>query len=158
MGREVRMVDPTWEHPKKPNGRYTPLMNRSYLKSAQEDWDTNYDETVRQVSKYYQDFKAFHDDYGNRPNDSSYMPDFGDKATHYCMYEDTSEGTPISPAFETPEELAHWLADTNASSMGPLTASYEQWLATIKQGWAVSGVFTPETGFISGVEFNGVKE
>jgi len=57
------------------------------------------------------------------------------------MWETTSEGSPISPVFETPEELAQWLADNNASSFGSCTATYEQWLKMIKDsGWAMSAV------------------
>jgi len=56
------------------------------------------------------------------------------------MYENTSEGTPISPPFETPEELARWLADNNASAFGGMTATYEQWLATCKGLYAPSMV------------------
>lgn len=47
------------------------------------------------------------------------------------MWETTSEGSPISPVFETPEALAHWLADTGASSFGWMTSSYEGWLGKI---------------------------
>ena len=67
------------------------------------------------------------------------------------MYEDTSEGTPISPAFQTPEELAHWLADTNASAFGNDGASYEAWLRIARGGWAPSMVFTTDGGLQSGV-------
>lgn len=86
------------------------------------------------------------------PNPEYYMPEWTpEEATHYMMYENTSEGTPISPAFATPEELARWLADTGASSFADITATYEQWLATIKRGWAVSAVMD-SNGFRSGVE------
>lgn len=37
------------------------------------------------------------------------------------MWEDTSEGSPMSPVFATREELARWLAN------------YDQWLAIIKE-------------------------
>lgn len=67
------------------------------------------------------------------------------------MYENTSEGTPISPVFETPEALARWLADNNASAFGGMGATYEQWLATCREGFAPSAVFSPSTGMISGV-------
>lgn len=53
---------------------------------------------------------------------------------------------------ETPEALARWLADNNASSFGDMGATYDQWLATIKHGWAISMVFTPDMGIVSGVE------
>lgn len=57
-------------------------------------------------------------------------------------------GTPISPAFETPEELARWLVDNNASAFAGETASYEGWLRICKGGFAPSAVLTvrPEGG------------
>lgn len=73
------------------------------------------------------------------------------KGPGWQMWQTVSEGSPISPVFKTPEELAQWLADTGASSFGRNTATYEQWFAMIKQGWAPSAVSTPETGIISGV-------
>ena len=55
------------------------------------------------------------------------------------MWEDVSEGSPISPIFKKPEELARWLADNGASAMGSQTATYEQWLKMIKVGSSPSG-------------------
>ena len=66
------------------------------------------------------------------------------------MYEDTTEGTPISPAFETPEELARWLADTGASAFGSLTATYDEWLNMIKRGSSVSAAII-DGRLVSGV-------
>lgn len=74
------------------------------------------------------------------------------------MWENTSEGSPISPVFDTPEKLARWLADTNASAFGGRGASYENWLAMISEGSAFTAVFTPATGeTMSGVEYRGKK-
>lgn len=70
------------------------------------------------------------------------------------MWETTSEGSPISPVFATPEELARWLADTGASSFGSNGASYDQWLAMINEGWAPTAI-GDEKGLRSGVEFVG---
>lgn len=43
---------------------------------------------------------------GPRPDASDYMPDWPEaERTHYQMYENTSEGTPISPVMATPEDL-----------------------------------------------------
>lgn len=158
MGREVRMVPKEWDHPRKYDGSFIPLMPREDLKGSQDEWDKNRNEILTGISAYYKTLEEFENDYGGRPDDSEYMPDFGDTAIYYCMYEDVSEGTPISPAFETPEELAHWLADTNASSIANRTASYESWLGTIKQGWALSAICTSKGEAISGVEFNAVSE
>lgn len=121
MGREVRMIPPGWEHPRKANGRYRPLWPVELYMQAVAEWDAGE--------------SGCHEP----PNSDDYMPAFPDgTATHYCMYEDTTEGTPISPGFGTPEALARWLADTGASAFGAQTATYEQWLAMIRQGWAHS--------------------
>lgn len=70
----------------------------------------------------------------------------------YQMWETTSEGSPISPVMESPDDLAHWLADNNASAFGSDTASYDQWLAMIQgPGWAPSAIGRPGVGLESGV-------
>ncbi len=90
---------------------------------------------------------------GQRPHRDDYMPNWPEsERTHLMMYEDTSEGTPISPAFATPEELARWLTDNGASAFGDSTGSYEGWLRAAQGGWAPSAVFTPQTGLVSGVD------
>lgn len=85
----------------------------------------------------------FDENYGEKPDPQWYMPDWKDEErTHLMMYENTSEGTPLSPAFETPEELARWLTDNGASSFGAMTATYEQWLGMCRSGWAPSAIMT----------------
>jgi hypothetical protein len=73
------------------------------------------------------------------------------------MWETTSEGSPISPVFKTPERLARWLADNRASACGAETATYEQWLGMVRGGWAPSMV-GGSGGMRSGVEFIGDAE
>ncbi len=73
------------------------------------------------------------------------------------MWETTSEGSPMSPIFDTPEELAGWLADNEASSFGPMTATSEEWLRMIAgPGSAPSAVLTVNADgsgrMVSGVE------
>lgn len=156
MGREVRMVPKGWEHPKDARGRYIPLLKGPFSKELAdweegcihfeageiEDWEPN--ATVKKwkpKSEAALNKASYAEWAGGCPNPFHYMPEWPEgEATMYCMYEDTSEGTPISPAFATPEELARWLADTGASAFGGMTATYEQWLATCKAGWAVSAV------------------
>ena len=68
------------------------------------------------------------------------------KGDGWQMWETTSDGSPISPVFATPEELATWLADTRASSFGPITNDYDTWLKMIVgSGWAPSAVLSPGT-------------
>lgn len=73
------------------------------------------------------------------------------------LWETVSEGSPISPVFETPEDLAEWMSSP-AYTWGVNRhgqPSYEQALAFIKAGWAPSFVSTSETGLVSGVEYAG---
>lgn len=52
----------------------------------------------------------------------------------YQMWETTSEGSPISPVFKTPESLALWCVK---NPYYPGSATFEQWMAFIKgPGWA----------------------
>lgn len=154
MGREVRRVPENWQHPKKDNGRYVPLLGRSFAAELA-DWDeqkAKWDEGLRRdysvslndvawKAREPDDGDSFDDWHGERPQVEDYMPDWPDaERTHLQMYEDTTEGTPISPVMATAEELARWLADNNASAFAGQTASYESWLATIKRGWAPSAV------------------
>jgi len=67
------------------------------------------------------------------------------------MWEETSEGSPISPVFKTAKQLAKWLEDNNASAMGSDTATKEEWLSTIKSKGVTSGVI------IDGEMMSGVK-
>lgn len=44
----------------------------------------------------------------------------------FQLWETTSEGSPISPVFETLDELCEW-CDGNATTFGSLKASKEEW-------------------------------
>jgi len=129
MGREVRKVPASWQHPKDARGRFVPLHGSSIRKVTEEF----------EAKKEAEGWDAAMAYFGRRPYAEDYMPDWSDaERTHLMMYETCSEGTPLSPAFGTPEELARWLADNNASAFGQKTASYEQWLRTIRAGGAPS--------------------
>ena len=69
----------------------------------------------------------------------------------YQLWETTTEGSPVSPVFATPEELAEWLEFNKISSFAHMTCSYDQWLEFIKgPGWAPSAIIT-SNGLKSGV-------
>lgn len=155
MGREVRMVPENWVHPRNEKGDYEPL----------------HDNLCKRVSDYYRelamwnigycsDFSTYpelsfkkkdeteeaysFDGWSGGPLDpKDYMPDWAPEGrTHLQMYETCTEGTPISPVMKTPEELAQWLTDNNASAFGYEGATYDQWLSTIQRGFAVSAMMT----------------
>ena len=55
----------------------------------------------------------------------------------YQLWETTSEGSPLTPVFATPEDLAHYCADNNVSSFGNRGESYETELEFITgTAWA----------------------
>lgn len=111
---------------------------------------------VRDADHLYELLTAQHET--KRPDPADYMPVFPEgTATGWCMYETTSEGTPISPVFETPEDLARWLADNGASAFGSSTATYEQWLSMARAGWAPSAVVSGNV-LQSGVGFVASRE
>lgn len=69
----------------------------------------------------------------------------------YQLWSTTTEGTPMSPVFDTPEKLAKWLSDNNASSFGHTTATYDQWLKFINgPAWCPSFILDNK-GIRSGV-------
>lgn len=139
MGREIRRVRPDWVHPHGVTG-YKPLQDgyrqalAGFRAMAEADG-----------------IEAALESYGGGPLSDDYMPDWAEaEATHYQMYENTTEGTPISPVFATPEEVARWCADNGASACGSMTATYDEWLAKARGGYAPT--FVIENGVLrSGV-------
>lgn len=68
----------------------------------------------------------------------------------YQLWETVSEGSPVSPVFDTPEDLARWLV-RNPHGIDKGT-SYETWLAFIRgPGWA------PSMALESGIVKSGVS-
>jgi len=129
MGREIRRVPPGWEHPRDRKGNYRPLYNRTY-DEALADW------------REYEDVDP-------EPNPEYYRPAFAEgEATHYQVYEDVSEGTPVSPVFATLNEVEEWLVEQGHS----VEAAH----AFCECGWAPSMVmFTTSGGkrvLVSGID------
>lgn len=151
MGREVRRVAANWEHPKDSiRGGYKGRFEGDRYLNELEDWEDSYKENGLQETL---------DDYGPPPEKEDYMPSWTEEEkTHYQMYENTSEGTPISPVMDSIESLAHWLADNKASAFAGETATYDEWLSMCTQGYAPSAVYTPNTGLISGVKAAGMEK
>lgn len=128
MGREVRRIPKDWVHP--PDRA---LFDGKDLADDLARWDKeaaawNRGEFPEYVSAENQEV-SYAEWAGDRPNPDSYMPVWTpEEATHLMMYETCSEGSPISPAMETVEELARWLADTKASIFGSNSADYDTWM------------------------------
>jgi hypothetical protein len=165
------MVPAKWQHPTmwgtdyktgKPRLQFKPLFGGSWSEDASEwdeenaQWERGYEKdsiiNSQWKPKETDRHETFEEWSGPRPKQEDYMPEWGPgEAPYLMMYEDTSEGTPLSPAFSTPEELARWLADRGTSSFADNTATYEQWLFVCRGGFAPSAVLDAN-GLRSGVE------
>ncbi len=122
MGREVRRVAANWEHPKDEDGCHIPLLKRRFY-----DDESGDDET-------------------------EFMPNWSDdERTHYQWYEDTTEGTPLSPPFATKAELVDYIVKTGDPVYGAITR--EQAENFVEEEWAPTFVSTPETGLIGGMQW-----
>ena len=149
MGREIRRVPKDWEHPKNDAGNFIPLYDESY-KQASEAWmkdlndfenDVDGDKTTA-LKEYKTEF--YWDWNGPPPNKQSYRPEFISKPACYQIYENVSEGTPVSPVFETETKMIEWLIEK-----GYTEKSAKEF---VKMGHAFSMMFSPSTGMVPGIQ------
>ena len=113
MCREVRKVPKDWIHPRgwiHDNKQYTPLYNETYEKACEEYSCTNYTPKPEKYVTY------------DKYDDSI--------CTHFQLYETTSEGTPLSPVFETLEELIDY-ATENCTVFADYKVSKTEWIKMI---------------------------
>lgn len=155
MGREIRRVPQNWEHPKNDNDVYQPMYEREYAE-AMAKWIENHNLWTRgehpdQKKDYLRKYKYFAEWDGNPPNIEYYNTYYTkEEANWYQLYETVSEGTPVSPPFETKEELAEYLAENgdfwyqaDQKSKNPFGSfrtkpTIEQARSLVETGWAMS--------------------
>ena len=118
MGREIRKVPANWDHPFKEDRygctRYQPMYDRTYQEACA-DWLSDFDR-IRSggMDKFERDCYANVCDWASEntaPSPEYYRPWSDEEAIWFQVWETVSEGTPVSPAFETQEELIQYLAD-----------------------------------------------
>jgi len=120
MGRIIRRVPPNWNHPKKEvytmtgkEMRYQPMYSRSF-DDAYDEWRKDYD---RVKAGNLTDFErecfpnGFIDWLMDSPTPDAryYEPFTSGEATWFQVWETVSEGTPVTPPFETEDELVDYL-------------------------------------------------
>ena len=124
MGREIRRVPLGWEHPKRSDGRYQPLYDEDF-ESAEREWkedaarwaDGTHEDLVGHP-EFKREFPAYEDWAGGPPDPAYYRKRkwTPEEATCWQYYETVSEGTPLSPVFETAEALVRWLVEVEGHS------------------------------------------
>ena len=151
MGREIRHVPVNWEHPKDSRGVYKPLMDNyidslGYWKERVEEFISKMTEIITTgktivYKREFTDVKKLYDYYTedrelNPPNIELYIPE----GPWFQLYENVSDGTPLSPPFSTKEGLIEWLTNnpdywgnqwTKAQAEGILKCEYAPSLAMI---------------------------
>ena len=152
MGRECRRVPPDWKHPKTENGHYAPLLDGADYAGRLKQWEAekaewdigNFPDYALEESRTM----SYEEWAGPRPKPENYMPVWSnEEATHFMMYENTSEGTPISPAFAVPEECAQWCVDNGSSAVGSKTADFDFWMRVIDGTAGIGLAWAPGKGF-----------
>jgi len=138
MGRQLRKVAENWQHPKNENGNYIPLLdgkfserlskweeeNAQWEKGFSDDWNGGW--KPREADELNMTFAEWD---GEKPVKEDYMPEWKDEElTHIQLYENTSEGTPISPVYLASEieKLCEYAAE-NCPTFADLKASKEEW-------------------------------
>lgn len=177
MGREVRRVPPNWEHPRwtaeettdsKKIGKYKSMHDEDY-ETARQTWLSELEQwhhgshhhQLYLKNTYGEDSEDFQGtingeydywEYNSPPDRDSCRPKFTEEPTWYQLYQTVSEGTPVSPAFETQEELARYLSENgdfwyqNDQKEGRSSfrskPTFEQAIAMVDSEWSPSLVTT----------------
>jgi len=162
MGREIRMVPPNYEHPKKTvinhlyktEERFVPQFDKLY-EEACEEWKTSF-------AKFYAEKKdkeskcEFWEWEGSPPKREEYRSYRDSEATWFCLYETVSEGTPVTPPFATKEELANYLAengdfwDQERRRQGDFFMDCKPWGRDAAYRFVFGGGYMPSMVIVSG--------
>jgi len=152
MSRQIRRVPPHWVHPQDGNG-YLPMKDKTF-KQACAEWIAGFESWNRGERPHY--FEAdnwpvdmqYWEYHTNPPDRRVYRTYEDSEASWYQLYEEVTEGTPVTPPFETLEELANYLAehgdfwDQIRHKEGRLNAppgwGRERAEAFVREGWAPS--------------------
>jgi hypothetical protein len=120
------------------------MFDQNFADAAAE-WKAGYAEWERGERSDYCDAESrdleFWEWHGGPPDRTYYRPWADSEATWYQLWETVSEGTPISPPFETKEELADYLAENGDfwdQKRGEGGWGTERARAFVDSGWAPS--------------------
>ena len=109
MGREIRKVPKNWEHPKDENGHLKPVHDEEFDIVAKKwieefiAWENGTHPNKKSHDCFYWEYTD------NPPEREYYRQKFSEEANCFQIYETVTEGTPVSPIFETKDEMRIWL-------------------------------------------------
>lgn len=140
MGREIRRVPKGWEHPKNSEGKYLPLYRESFYE-AFDEWMNGLQLWLKGKHDGYNpeyrtpDARGYSEYAGQSPDPDKYREQNWTEEEAICfqIYQTDSEGTPVSPVFETLQAMEMWLIEQGYSRKAAETFC--------KEGWAMSASF-----------------
>lgn len=140
MGREIRKVAKGWEHPRDKQGRYQPMFAEPYVDALQA-WQENnalWEKGTHPDQQQYSgaaSCKAYADWHGPAPDPAYYNPHKWTEQEACCFqyYETITEGTPLSPVFDSLADLSDWLVKNE----GYTRASAKEFCRT---GWVPTAI------------------
>jgi hypothetical protein len=159
MGREIRRVPANWDHPKQERypDRFQPMFDETF-ETAAKNWKESFAEWESGVRPSYCSEDSATLEYwewdGTPPDREYYRPWKDEEATWYQAWETVSEGTPVSPPFETQAELVDYLTangDFWDQKRGDKPLSREAYEKFVNGGWA------PSLMMIGGKVMSGVE-
>lgn len=144
MAYEIRKVPAQWQHPKDENGEYVGLFESSRFKRDTQRWDEENDMWSKGMrSDGRNQYVAIEPKYQHmsyvqwtqqRPVPEHYMPQWrNEERTHFQVYEDVTEGTPVSPVFDKAIDLLNWVIEANAKEGQDPAAEADFWKRWVLQ-------------------------
>ena len=112
MGREIRKVPPNWDHPTE-GGSFKPMHDQNFDDAAKEwidrfmAWQRGEGQEGLSAEQRAMPFWEWH---GEPPTRAFYRPWKDAEATWFQVWENVTEGTPVTPPFATLQEVEDYLA------------------------------------------------
>ena len=136
MGRELKRVPMDFDYPLK-QVWYGYFLN--YIPTCKSTNDIDYCKQCKEFAR----IKGIKETRYECPDYDDYFKEVKEKLKELCeppkgdgyqLWETTSEGSPVSPVFETLDELCEWCED-NATTFGDKKASKEEWKQMLSDGF-----------------------
>jgi hypothetical protein len=130
MSREIRMVPDGWQHPRDGSGEFIPMKDKSY-KQAADEWLANCaawsNGTHSDCKKRKKEYPYYWEWDQGPPDKECYRPEYTSEPVCYQIYEDVSEGTPVSPVFKTKDAMIEWLIGRGHSRVSAERFAESEW-------------------------------